>query len=412
MKKFSFAIITLLFCLVAFSFGFAVNDLWAGQAPSTGAIQSLIGQQTKAMPPKTYQQHFDVIQSRFIRKLDRKDLRYAGMSGLVASLGDPHTNFFEPVIAERFSMETQGDFVGIGARLGDHPLGATISSVFEVGPAARAGLKVNDVVTGVDGTKVAGVPVEQIVKKIRGEAGTKVKLEILRANTSEAATLTITRQKVEIPTAEGKMIGDIGYIAVSGFTEKTPKQFSKALQTVSAVQAKGIVIDLRGNGGGLLESASEMLSHFVEGKKVVSMRFRGGEERVQDTDIGELTNQTKNIVVLIDESSASASEIFAGCMRDYGLAKLVGEHTYGKTSVQNVHVIPVDQASVKVTIAKYYLPSGTNFDRKVDADGNYISGGLKPDIVVDLDTSKQVVIGEPESDNQLATAIETLRKGS
>jgi carboxyl-terminal processing protease len=164
------------------------------------------------------------------------------------------------------------------------------------------------------------------------------------------------------------------------------------------------VIDLRGNPGGLLETAVAMLSRFVENKPVVRMKFRMGDDEVPHTKDGELHDFKYPIAVLIDQDSASAAEIFAGCLHDYNKATLVGTRSYGKASVQNVFTL-VDHSSAKITIARYYLPGGEYIGRKVDDDGVQISGGLQPDIPVELDTNSFVTFGDPTTDNQLKRAM-------
>jgi carboxyl-terminal processing protease len=172
----------------------------------------------------------------------------------------------------------------------------------------------------------------------------------------------------------------------------------------------GLVIDLRDNPGGLLETATEMLSRFGENKIVVTMHERGTAKEVVRTYSGMLHEYTYPIAVLLNENSASAAEIFSGCLRDYGKARLVGDHSYGKASVQNVFQL-VDGSSAKVTIAKYFLPQSGFIGRKVDDDGVYVSGGLKPDVEVPLDMDKDPRAGDPKTDNQLAKAIEVVLAG-
>ena len=172
--------------------------------------------------------------------------------------------------------------------------------------------------------------------------------------------------------------------------------------------AKGLVIDLRDDPGGILQSASAMLGRFVKDKTVVTMRKRYGLQQTESTPDEKTFDYPKPVVILINENSASAAEIFSGVLRDYHVATLVGEHSYGKTSVQNVYNIPEDQASIKVTIAKYFLPSGVSFSREIDEDGNYLKGGLVPDVEVDLPVTQQVVLGDPTKDPQLKKAMDVV----
>jgi len=281
----------------------------------------------------------------------------------------------------------------------------------------RDGLKPGDVITGVDGKSVVGWPTDDIVKLIRGEEGTSVVLTVLRTKEAESLDLSMIRRPIVVPSVESKVLegSGVGYISVTSFcaprsvsfSEPTIDQFSKALDKMTAASVKGLVIDLRSNPGGLLNTASEMLSHFLDGQTVVTMRMREGSEQVEKTPRGRVRANMPPVAVMLDENSASASEIFAGVLREANLATLVGDHSYGKASVQNV--LPLrDKSSLKITIAKYYLPSGADISRKVDADGQYISGGLKPDVEVKLNLDQSPIIGDPNSDNQLAEAVKVV----
>ena len=396
-----------------FLVGFTMRDLQAARMPSTQALGNLLGK--PSAEPLTlsasglFGEALADIERNYAKPVDVSELRYAGIGGMVASLGDPHTMFLEPQMAQEFALETMGNFVGVGARLTSDPMGAKAVSVFEDGPAMRAGLKPGDVITGVDGKSVVGWPTDDIVKVIRGEEGTSVVLTVLRTKEAESLDLSMIRRPIVVPSVESKVLegSGVGYIAVTSFSEPTIDQFSKALDKLTAASVKGLVIDLRGNPGGLLNTASEMLSHFLDGQTVVTMRMREGSEQVEKTPRGRVRPNLPPVAVLLDENSASASEIFAGVLREANLATLVGDHSYGKASVQNV--LPLrDKSSLKITIAKYYLPSGADISRKVDADGQYISGGLKPDVEVKLNLDQAPVIGDPNSDNQLAEAVKVV----
>ncbi len=400
--------------LVAFGFGFSVRDLSVGQAPSGAAFAALVhpGAVHPVNPYELFQSNFNSILGKYRRKVDPTRLRYAAMEGLVASLGDPHTNFMEPRVAESFTTETRGDFVGIGARLGTDPMGAKIATVFHNSPAERAGVKANDTIVSVNGVETSGVEVEKIVEHIKGQAGTTVKVGILRTGSPSPLILSIIRAKVVVPTSEGKMLpGNVGYVSVTQFSEPTPAQFADALREVKSHNPAGLIIDMRGNPGGLLDAALQMLGDFVDGKPGVTMRGRNGLVDSKNTTSGQTLGFKCPIAILVNEDSASAAEIFSGVMKDYHMAVLIGEHTYGKASVQTTHIIPQDLALVKVTIAHYYLPGGENMSRKVDEDGVYQSGGLKPDVAVALKITKDTLLGDPGKDSQLDRALEYVKNG-
>jgi carboxyl-terminal processing protease len=401
--------------LICFALGFTWRDVQSGQAPSLRAVNLLFGVRTdsKASPQDVFKQTYNRILTQYAEQVKAKELKYAGMEGLMASLGDPHTMFLAPVEAKEFSEQTRANFFGIGARLQPDPAGAEVVTVFPDGPAFAAGLRDGSIITRVDGQSVAGKDINDIVDSIKGKEGTTVNLGLILPDKSKPMTLTIKRARVTAPTVEGKYLPDsqMGYLSISQFSEPTPKQFDDQLQLLEQHPLKGLVIDLRGNPGGLLSTAQDMLSRFVEDKVVVRMRFRNGEEEVEKTYPGSKHDFEYPIVCLINEDSASAAEIFAGCLRDYGKATLIGEHSYGKASVQNVFPL-VDDASAKITIAKYFLPDKEFIGRKVDSDGVYISGGLDPTVHVALNLDQTVTIGDPKTDNQLARAIKFLQDKS
>lgn len=398
---------------LAFGIGFGWRDLRNGKLPSTAALSGLVaGTNTpKETPTQVFKKNFNNILANYYRPVDPKELKYTGMEGLLASLGDPHTIFMEPVSAKEFNKETKGEneFVGVGARLGRDPLGAKIMSVFEGGPAKNSGVRNGDVIVSVDGVPVGGIPIDDIVKKIRGKDGTTVTLEMLRAGAATTLKIPIKRGKINPPTADGIIIPGtkVGLLTVQQFAEPTTDQFDQSLRELEQSGMEGLVIDLRNNPGGLLETAAEMLSRFVENKLVVKMKMRDGREEFVKTFTGAKRNFGYPIVVLVNEDSASAAEIFAGVLRDYKLATLVGDHTYGKASVQNVFML-VDGSSAKITIARYYLPSNTEMSRKVDEEGQYVSGGLMPDVKVGLDFTDMTNLGDPKTDTQLAKALEII----
>jgi carboxyl-terminal processing protease len=397
----------------AFCLGFSLRDLSSLQPPDARAFARLLGLERKPeqTPTELFADHYRRILATAYEPLPADRLKYRAMEGMFASLGDPHTNFLEPVAAEGLKLETRGDFVGIGARLSPDPIGARIVTVFRGSPAEKAGLKPNDVVVGVDGKDSAGEEVTEVVERIRGKAGTAVQIKILRPGQRQPIQVRIVRAVVAIPTAEGRMLPgtNVAYLSVTQFAETTPIQFTDTLRGLVAQRPKGLVIDMRGNPGGLLPAVAEMLGAFLDGKEVVTMRRRLGIKQTAVTPRGKTLSMPFPVVVLVNEDSASAAEIFAGALQDYQHATIVGEHTYGKASVQTVFNL-ADRSSAKVTMARYYLPSGRNIERKVDEDGQYLSGGLKPDVAASLDLEASSVLGEPGNDSQLDAAIQEVHK--
>jgi len=414
MSTFLRVFLFLVLVAVCFGVGFAWRDIRAGKAPSTSAMMRVLSPsvaKAKQTPTQVFKQIFTFIEANFYKSVKVTQLKHAAMEGLMGSQGDPHTVFMEPALAKAFTDDTRGNFVGIGARLLPDPLGAKIMSVFSNGPAQQAGVRQGDIITAVDKESMAGIPVDEVVTKIRGKEGTLVHLSVIRGALSKPMAFSIRRRQIVAPTAEGRVLEgtNIGYLIVSAFSEPTPRQFEQEIIALQNKNIQGLIVDMRNNPGGLLESAVEMLSLFVEDKTVVKMKKRNNAEDVVPTYSNKKRNFAFPVVVLINEDSASAAEIFAGVLQDYRLATLVGEHTYGKASVQNVFML-VDGSSAKITIARYYLPRGVDIGRKVDEEGQYISGGLTPDILIPLDIDSEVVFGDMATDNQLQKAVSIIRE--
>jgi carboxyl-terminal processing protease len=419
------AVMFVLLCTALFGVGYGWRDLQEGRLPTTRSLSSLFGGSlpaTTLSPEQVFKQTYTRILGSYYKPVKPIDLKYAAMSGLMGSLGDPHTMFMAPQMARDFSQETKAKFVGVGARLQPDPLGAKVAVVFEGGPADRSGLKVGDLIVAIDGERSMGKDIDTVVGTIKGKEGTIVRLTVVRAGQPKPLILSIRRARVITPTVESRFLKDsgVGYMTIATFSEPTADQFDHEMDKLSQNRLKGLVIDLRGNPGGLLETAVDLLSRFTENNVVVKMRFRDGHEEVAKTFPGIKRNWSYPVVILMNEESASAAEIFAGALHDYKLATIVGTHSYGKASVQNVFEL-VDGSSAKITIARYFLPWGENIGRKVDEDGQYISGGLEPDIKVEFDpdgvvrsidpkTGKKVeepiVVGEPKTDVQLKRAID------
>ena len=396
----------------AFLSGFTWRDMWASRPPSLEAVRMLFnpGLTKEQSPTQIFQDHYNRIVVASAVNVSPKKLKYAGMAGMFSALGDPHTNFLERDDSEILKLETRGDFVGIGARLDDDPVGAKVVTVFKNSPADKAGVQGGDSIIEVDGKSTAGIETNEVVNRIRGKEGTLVRIRVVRAGKSSPLSFTIKRATVVLPSAEGRMLEGtrIAYVNVSGFAQPTTQQLDQAIDDLLAQKPIGFVFDLRSNPGGLLDAAVSMLGRFVEGKPAVTTKRRGGREETLFTPVGSKKDIDVPIMVLINEESASAAEIFAGVLQEYKKATLVGEHSYGKSSVQNV-VPLIDLSSAKITIAKYFLPSGRDIGRKLDEDGEYLSGGLRPDFEVVPDYSQETVLGTPEKDTQLKKAIDIIK---
>jgi carboxyl-terminal processing protease len=409
--------------LCSFGFGFGWRELRSLSLPDADAVSRLLGREPvkPAEAPETvFRQAYSHILSAYYKPIVAKDLKYAAMEGLMASLGDPHTMFLEPELAGEFALETKANFVGVGASLLPDPLGAKVVDVFEDGPAARAGMRPKDLITAVNGKSTVGEPLGDVVDTIRGEPGTVVRLQVVHYGEPKPVTMVIRRAQVTTPTVKAKFIedGQTGYLSIRSFSQPTAEQFDIALDKLDQKPLRGLVIDLRGNPGGLLDAAVDLVSRFAPNNTVVKMRFRSGKEEVVRSYPGVRRQFSYPVVILVNEDSASAAEIMAGALRDYKMATIMGDHlpgktshTYGKSAVQNVFELK-DQSSAKITIAKYFLPSGVDIGRKVDEDGQYLSGGLIPDISVEVDPDKleEMEAGDPAKDPLLKRAIEFIQQ--
>lgn len=394
-----------------FVLGYAFRDLAKARIPTKDTMSGMVGTVVvdPVAPSKLFREQYKHIASSFHKPVDATTLKYAGAAGLMNALGDPHTIFMEPRAAKEFKLETSAKFAGVGARLAPDPLGARVAVVFDDGPASRAGLKAGDLIIAVDSNKVGGWEVNDIVDRVRGPVKTSVVLTVTRERVPSSLTIKIQRAQITVPTVTSKILPDsrLGYLEIMMFSEPTANQFVRAVEKLENEGVNGLIIDLRGNPGGLLESAVDILSTFVENKRAVMIRAKHGQEQSVNTTVGARLEWRYPIAVLVNEDSASAAEIMAGVLKDYKLATLVGEHTYGKASVQTIFPL-TDGASAKVTIAKYFLPSGLDISRKVDDDGVFVSGGIPVDHEVELQDKPTPILGDPKADAQLEKAMQVL----
>ncbi len=332
------------------------------------------------------------IERQYVDEVDRARLMDGAISGMVRALDDPHSAYLDPATYKKLKEHSEGTFGGIGVVMGFDEGEVRVVSVMEGTPGAAAGLKAGDRITGVDGEPTKEMEPELVAASIRGEAGTNVVLTIARAGEAER-DYTITRDHIRVKTAAGRMVegeNGIGYIRIVQFSENTGKEFRDALDTLRSSGMKGLVLDLRANPGGLLTSCVEIAKELVPKGPIVSVVQRDG---TREEYASELSAVPFPIVVLIDGNSASASEILAGALRDRDAAELVGATSYGKGSVQVIMPIPGQEDAVKLTIAKYYTPSGVSIQGK----------GITPDVAVELPEGSK-------EDTQLRRALSEMRK--
>ena len=340
-----------------------------------------------------------LVDQYYMNDITLEDMRIGAYKGLLEGLGDPYTCYYTAEEFDALMESTTGTYYGIGAVVQQdlRTMYITIVKPYVDGPAYNAGMLPGDIIYMVDGVDVSGMNIDNVVTMMKGPEGTIVKVTVIRDGESEPVELTITRAKIEIETVEHEMLDNkIGYIAVSGFEEPTSKQFKEAVEDLQSQGMKGLIIDLRDNGGGLLDTVVNMLDYILpEGMIVYTEDKYGNKEEFRGTNKEVLDLP---MVVMTNGNSASASEIFAAAMQDYDAATLVGTTTFGKGIVQSI--LPLtDGTAVKITISRYFTPKGVCIHGE----------GVTPDIEVELDDAlRQMVVIPHDQDNQLKIAIQTL----
>ena len=322
-----------------------------------------------------------------------KKLFYGALKGLMGATGDPYTRFVEPEQLKEESIEMEGQYGGLGIYIGQRDGKTLVISPIEGTPADRAGLKPMDEIVKVGEKVIVGMDQNEVVKMLRGPANTKVQIWVRRNGKDQLLKFSLTREVIRIKSVRFEMLpGGVAYIRLVHFNQKSGAELAEAIRSAEAKKVKGILLDLRNNPGGLLNAAVDVASLFLDGGLVVGMK--GRVEKANDTLYAESGKDTKlPTVVLINEGSASASEIVAGALQDRKRALLVGKKSFGKGSVQTLFNLP-DGAGMYVTIARYHTPSGKVIDHV----------GLVPDVKVD---------GEPlrdlKKDKQVQKGLEVLR---
>lgn len=339
------------------------------------------------------QEVYGKLRSQYDGKLDPVVLIDGAKKGLVSAAGDPYTVYFTQEEAKQFNDDLDGKFSGIGAELGTKNNNLVIVSTLDDSPARKAGLQTNDIIGKVNDEDTNGWSIDQAVSKIRGDKGTTVKLTIVRDQ--HVKEFSIVRDNIINPSVRYEITPEnLGYMRISRFASDTASLSQKAANEFANKGVKGVILDLRGDGGGYLETAQLVGGLWITpDKKITEQRIGDKVEEVLYAKGSALLKDTPT-VVLIDGGSASASEIVAGALKDHGVAQLVGTKTYGKGSVQKLLDLPMG-GQLKVTVAKWYTPNGKNIDKE----------GIAPDIEV-KPTDEQIAAGD---DIQKAKAIDLLK---
>lgn len=337
-----------------------------------------------------------LIDEYFIDDVDEEKLTEGIYKGYIDGLEDPYSAYFDEEETKEMNETTSGEYQGVGFVVSqDKDTGIiTILQVYEDSPAQKAGIKDGDILYKVDGEEVSGQELTEVVRRIKGEEGTDVDLTVLRGDNSEEITVTATRGTIEAQTVSQELKENgVGYIRISEYDSVTYEQYKSALENLEANGMQSLIVDLRNNPGGNLVTVCDILDLMLPEGKIVYTKDKNGEQNVFTSD--EEHQFTKPLVVLMNGYSASASEIFAGAIQDYGIGQIVGTQSYGKGVVQQIFDLK-DGTSLKLTIAEYFTPN----DRNINGEG------ITPDVEVKYEVNE----ADPEADNQLDKAIEILTK--
>jgi len=336
----------------------------------------------QGLPPEflAISQAWDLLQKNYVdkTKLDPVKMAQGAIRGMVAAVGDPYTEYFSPQSFESTMIDLTGLYQGIGAYIGKKDDQIVIMAPMPGSPAEEAGLKSGDMILKIDGQSTAQMNTTEASQKIRGPAGSDVLLLVYRQGDKEPFELKLTRREIKIDSVKFEMRGQIAYIRIQQFIVPTTQDFRAALVEAYKQGAKGIILDLRDNPGGLLSEAVDVTSQFLTRGIAVKIVDKDGMETVQKVKPGGIAKDLP-VIVLVNGGSASSSEIVAGALQDNGRAKLAGQKTFGKASVQNFVKLD-DGSAIKVTISHYYTPNGT-----------LISGtGLTPDYPTSLEDEELI----------------------
>lgn len=341
-----------------------------------------------------------LMETYYLEEIDTEQVEDYLYKGAVAGLGDIYAAYYTEEEYQSLIDSTNGSYYGIGVEISQNMSTGiiTISRIFEGSPAEEAGLLPGDVLYKIAGQEVTGEDLNKVVSLIKGEEYTTVSVEVARDGQSGYLEFEVERRTIEVPTVESEMLEDnIGYIAITSFDDVTTEQFMTALDTLESQGMEALIVDLRNNGGGLVSSVCAILDRLLPEGLIVYTEDKYGNREEEFSDAENYFD--KPMAVLVNGNSASASEIFAGAIKDYGIGTLVGTTTYGKGIVQKIYPLS-DGTAVKLTVSKYYTPNGNNIH----------GTGIEPDVTVELDEDLMYEVEVPkEEDNQLQAAIEALQ---
>lgn len=342
----------------------------------------------------------NLIDQYYLFDIDKNKQQEGAVEGYVKALGDPYSEFLTKEEMDSLNQQTEGEYAGVGIVVTPSETGAiTVVSAIKGSPAFEKGIKKDDIILKINGKDYNASQMNDAVKVMKGKPNTDVKLTIARMEnkTSKIFDVNITRRMISLTTVNSQKIGDIGYINITQFDRKTDKEFIEQYENLKKQNVKSIVLDLRNNPGGLLDSTVKIADYLLPQGVIVKTVDKNKKEDVQKSDASE---QNLQMVVLVNGSSASASEILTGALKDYKKATIVGEKTFGKGIVQTI--IPMDKGEgLKLTISEYFSPNGNKIHKQ----------GVKPDVEIKLDEkAKGIGVEFMKEDNQLQKALEILNK--
>ena len=341
-----------------------------------------------------------IVEQAYVVPVDNKKLIEAALAGMMTAL-DPHSNYLPPSNYDELRERTEGQYSGVGLTISADGGMVKVISPMDDSPAAKAGVQAGDVISSIEGQNAAGLTVTQVSEKLRGAVGTSVKVTFLRDG-SDPLEVTLTREVIKVQSVTGRVEGDFGFLRVSTFNENTGRELNEAIAKIKAEKpgVKGYVLDLRNNGGGLLNAAIDVSDAFLERGEIVSQRGRKPEQiQRYSAKPGDVTGGLP-LVVLVNYGSASASEIVAGALKDHQRATIVGLTSFGKGSVQTV--IPLRQGqdgALSITTARYYTPSGASIQKI----------GIEPDLEVARNEAEARIVSRSSfiySEAAYATALD------
>jgi len=374
-----------------------VLGIWLGGHPDAlpGFVRSaFVGDDDGSL----YQEAINTINQDYYRPVDREQLLNKSLGAAVASLNDQFSHYFSPKDYEAFQLDTEGQFEGVGMEVTATKEGLKVERVYDGSPAKTGGLKAGDIIVAANGKSLAGKTSDQSTALIKGPAGSSVALK-----TKDGRTLNLKRARVDVPVVESKLETSggkkIAWVALSGFTDGSGTDVKNAVDKQIKAGAKGVILDLRGNGGGLLNEAVTTASVFLPDGRVVSTKGRARPEHVYNATGGAISGKIP-VVVLVDKGSASASEIVTGALQDRHRAKVVGTRTFGKGVFQEIETLS-NGAALDITVGEYFTPSGRN----LGGGGVKQGAGITPDIQA-RDNPKTT-----SKDEALETALQTVAAG-